>query len=288
MPEARVGQCFARVLIPATYEKVAQEVVTADAYERATVTQAQFAARQQQVVTRDAYKRYVVREPVFRAESQTIVTRPAYERLVVVPGTMGTRTETVQIREPRLVWRPGHNLSGIRRMDPSTGDVFCLVEEPGKTQVISRTVVTSPETVRRETVPAEVRTVARHVLVEPARVEEIAVPAVAENIVVHELTAPATSSRVAVGETRGRIYREVIATPERYEWIPVVCDTKVTPATVHAIQRALAQRGLYRGPIDGIIGPMTQDALKRFQAANGIAHNGYLSVETLQKLGVSS
>jgi hypothetical protein len=286
--QARPGQCFQRILVPATWRPEPFEVITAEGYETIQVTQAQFRARQETVVTRDEHKRYVVTEPVFRTEGQTIVTRPAFERLVATAPSFGTRSETVLIREPRLVWRRGADLSGIRRLDPNTGEVYCLVEEPAVTQTVTRRVVTAPGQVRRETVPAQTQTIPRQVLVTPASVREVMVPAQTAGVTINEMVSPATESRVSVPEVRSTINRQVLASGERYEWVAVVCES--TPSGVTSItqaQRALASRGYYRGPIDGIAGPMTADAARRFQRDQRIPGNGSLTLETLRRLGVN-
>lgn len=284
--DARAGQCFARVLIPAEYATEAQTVTVQDGYERIEVSQPQFRTGSQNVVVRDEYKRYQVTEPQFRTEQATITTRPAFERLVVEPAQFASQPRAVTIREPRLVWRRGTDLSGVRRIDPQTGDVFCLVEEPGQTQAYSYRALTRPETVRRETVPAQVQTVTRQVLVRPATVQEVVVPAEVRSVAVHELVAPAAERRVAVEPRLGTFNRQVMTAPERYEWVPVVCETQMTGGLNSRIQQALAQRGLYRGPIDGIVGPMTRDALSRFQRAERIPGGGQVTTETLSRLGV--
>ena len=285
--QARPGQCFARMLVPATYRNEAMSVVTREAYEQVQVAEPVFRSETQTVVTGDEYKRYVVTEPTFRTENQTIVTRPAYERLVATPAVFGARSETVVIREPRLVWRSGANHSSVRRMDPNTGEIFCLVEEAAVTQTVTRHVQTAPAQIQRQVVPAQTQTLQRRVLVTPASVREVLVPATTQSVSVQTLVSPASERRVSVPEQRGTINRQVLETGERYEWVPVVCEN--TPAgavSVSAAQRALGQRGYYRGPVAGVVGPMTTDALRRFQRDNQMPGNGALTIETARKLGL--
>ena len=56
-------------------------------------------------------------------------------------------------------------------------------------------------------------------------------------------------------------------------------------ATVAALQVALRSHGLYTGAVDGISGPMTRDALIRFQRRNGIRATGKVGMATRCKLG---
>jgi peptidoglycan hydrolase-like protein with peptidoglycan-binding domain len=57
-------------------------------------------------------------------------------------------------------------------------------------------------------------------------------------------------------------------------------------ATVRDAQLMLADRGLYTGPIDGVIGPATRSALAAFQRSSNLAATGRLDAQTLAALGV--
>jgi peptidoglycan hydrolase-like protein with peptidoglycan-binding domain len=54
---------------------------------------------------------------------------------------------------------------------------------------------------------------------------------------------------------------------------------------VAALQLALFQRGYYRGPFDGIPGPQTRHATKRFQRRHHLAPDGVAGPKTRRKLG---
>jgi peptidoglycan hydrolase-like protein with peptidoglycan-binding domain len=58
---------------------------------------------------------------------------------------------------------------------------------------------------------------------------------------------------------------------------------------ISSIQKAklvLADRGYYKGPIDGNYGPDLIDALKRFQADQGMKATGYLDPKTYAAMGI--
>jgi Putative peptidoglycan binding domain len=57
-------------------------------------------------------------------------------------------------------------------------------------------------------------------------------------------------------------------------------------ATVQAVQRQLLNLGYYNGPIDGVFGPATRDAVAKYQIANQLNVTGSLSTDTLQSLGL--
>jgi N-acetylmuramoyl-L-alanine amidase len=60
----------------------------------------------------------------------------------------------------------------------------------------------------------------------------------------------------------------------------------VADATVEATQERLAQLGYYNGPVDGVFGPTTRDAVAKYQIDNQLDVTGSLSPDTLQSLGV--
>lgn len=55
---------------------------------------------------------------------------------------------------------------------------------------------------------------------------------------------------------------------------------------VKVAQEALKNKGHDPGPIDGVVGPRTREAIKQFQSASGLKETGRLDTETAQKLGV--
>jgi hypothetical protein len=285
--QAKAGQCFARVLVPATYRNESVPVVVRDAHESVQVRDPVFKSEVKKFQLSDAYKDYVVTPPTFRTEQQKIVVRPAHERLRASPAVIGTRPVTVVIREPRLVWRPGSKGSDVRRIAAATGEVFCLVEEPAKTVVMQREVQITPAQVTRETVPAVEETIVRRYLVTAPSVREVLVKAETKDIQIDTLVEPAREVRTKVEPRMSTMERQVEVMPERYEWVPVVCvDTPEGKHSIQAVQRALAARKLYNGPIDGIIGPKTKQALAAFQKATGLPGQGSLTVETTRALGL--
>ncbi len=61
-----------------------------------------------------------------------------------------------------------------------------------------------------------------------------------------------------------------------------------TSDRIREIQSVLARGGYYKGGQTGKMDSSTQDALRRFQEANGLNPSGKLDARTLQKLGLGS
>lgn len=58
------------------------------------------------------------------------------------------------------------------------------------------------------------------------------------------------------------------------------------PRFIREAQRALGELGYRPGPIDGVVGPRTQDALARYQRSQSIPVTGCLDVETMVRLDI--
>ena len=52
------------------------------------------------------------------------------------------------------------------------------------------------------------------------------------------------------------------------------------------VQAALRTKGYYTGALDGVYGPQTADAIRKFQVDNGIAMTGKINGDTLKALGL--
>jgi len=57
--------------------------------------------------------------------------------------------------------------------------------------------------------------------------------------------------------------------------------------TIVAVQQELSRLGYYHGPIDGVIGPQTARAVRRFQSVDQLSVTGQIDGLTLKALGIS-
>ncbi|WP_133249129.1 peptidoglycan-binding domain-containing protein [Abyssibacter profundi] len=215
-----------------------------------------------QVETAPGHERLVTQPARTVTETQQVVVREAYEEMRTVPAQFRDVTERVLVRPARMVWKRGRG--PIERIDHATGEIMCLVEEP-----------------------AEYRTVTRRVMVQPAQVQRVTVPAEVRNVPVQRVVQPAQAQRVAVPPQYGTVQTEELVEPARLEWRPVLCETNMTPGMIQRLQQALQARGFNPGPIDGVIGQRTMEAVNAFQRANGLPVDRYLNMETVRALGIA-
>jgi peptidoglycan hydrolase-like protein with peptidoglycan-binding domain len=57
-------------------------------------------------------------------------------------------------------------------------------------------------------------------------------------------------------------------------------------ATIRQVQQALKSRGYLAGPVDGVMDPSTEHAIREFQRAEALENTGRLNRQTLSALGV--
>lgn len=90
------------------------------------------------------------------------------------------------------------------------------------------------------------------------------------------VTAPGTSK----AETRRATVQE-----RKVTWFEIPCADDLTPDFARSVQRALAARDLYDGPVNGKIDTPTRAAIRRFQKPGGL-DSGILSIAAARKLGL--
>ena len=60
----------------------------------------------------------------------------------------------------------------------------------------------------------------------------------------------------------------------------------LSPDSVRQIQSQLRNLGFYGGPVDGVWGAGTQEAIARFQQGRGLQPNGQINPATLSAMGL--
>jgi peptidoglycan hydrolase-like protein with peptidoglycan-binding domain len=61
-------------------------------------------------------------------------------------------------------------------------------------------------------------------------------------------------------------------------------EDKMTPENRREAQKALQRLGYYDGPLDGIFGPATRSAIRRFQESTGAEATGRLNETEASRL----
>ncbi|HZP87199.1 MAG TPA: peptidoglycan-binding domain-containing protein, partial [Burkholderiales bacterium] len=203
-----------------------------------------------------------------------------------------TVTERVLVKPAVWAWKKASEgaRSDITRVDPSTGEVLCLVEVPAQYETITKQVVKTPATTREREIPPVYKTVERQVLKTPATTREVQVPAEYTTVKVQKMVEPAREQRVAVPAQYETVQRTVLASPAKEEWRQVLCEVNSTPENIRALQDALRAAGYDPGPSTGELNAATMRALRQYQAARNLPVDPgqYVNMATVQALGVQA
>ena len=287
LSQTPTDECFARISVPATYRTDRRQVVVQDEHTALSFTAPKFGSDVVRVKTQDEYVRYKVRQPRWEVETEEIVTRPAYERLTVRPAQWKFIDETIDISLPKLTWKRGtYQGFDITRTDPVTGTVYTLIEEASEQKTFRKRVMSVPEQVVAQKIPARYTTVTKRILTDPGGVEEETVPAEYSEIDVQTLLEGPVPQQTPVSAKREFIETEIMVSPARWEWKTVVCGEKLNVSLVSHLQTKLNLAGFYKGETDGHLGPQTREALNAFQKSQKLPHGGELTVESLKLLGL--
>jgi hypothetical protein len=88
------------------------------------------------------------------------------------------------------------------------------------------------------------------------------------------------------GTRARRPYSVYQSNPWYTDKVHVRYETTGGSPVVMQVQSALAQRGYYHGAIDGVIGPMSLSAVRRYQEASNLRPTGMIDEPLVRSLGL--
>jgi hypothetical protein len=282
-PNPRAGECYARVVVPAEYKTITEEVLIADAAETVAIIPAQYETVQERVLVSEGGEKLEVIPAEYKTVTEKVMVSPPSYRLEEVPPEYEMVTEQVKVRDAAVMWKKGRGPS--EKIDNATGEILCLVEVPAEYKTIQKRVLKTPASTKRVEIPGQFETVAKRVMVKPPETLRVAIPAEYKNVPVQKVTVPEQRKVTPVPAQYQTITKQVMVASERTEWRRILCETNMTAPMIVKIQEALRAAGYNPGNADGKIGPLTAAAIQTYQLENNLATGG-ITYETLQKLGV--
>jgi len=183
IPDARPGQCFAKVLAPAKYETVKEKVLVSEASSRIEIEPAQF-----------------------EWVEERVQIKPATHRLEVVPAKYETAKETIELEPARTVWRSGKSarapiasstlVTAATKLGlppaPKAGQCYEQWAQQAQFETKEQKVLISEASSKLTTSAPEYEWVEEKVLVTPASERLVEVPAKYETVTEKVLQSPAT------------------------------------------------------------------------------------------------
>jgi hypothetical protein len=182
LPDAKPGQCFGKVLVPAQYKTVTEQVLVRETSEKIEIIPTKYQTAEDVVLIKEAHE---------KIEEVPAVYETVKEKLVVEPG--------------RLVWRRGRGskaklaptrwvseavAAGVRA-DPEVGVCFAEFHQSVGYKTVAEKVLKKEAGTRVEIVPAKYEWVEETVLVKEASEKLVEVPAVYDTVDEQLMEAPA-------------------------------------------------------------------------------------------------
>jgi len=268
--------------VPAVYETVSEQVVDVPAHtiwkkgtgpiqkiDEATgeimclvEVPATYKTIEKRVIKSPATTKVVEIPAVYETVKVRVLADDAAETRTDIPAEYGTVKVTKKVADASFVWHEIHNLE--EPPTTRTGNQICLVEKPAQYKTVTTRTLVSPATTKKVEIPAEYKTVKVRKLASAASEKRTAIPAVYKTVTVKELLKDG-----------------------RMEWRSILCETNMTGTRISQIQTALKKAGYDPGPIDGVVGRETMQAVNAFQRANDLPVDRHLNLATLKALGVS-
>ena len=173
LPDAKAGECYAKVMIPATFKNETQEVIKRAASERIEIIPAK-------------YKTVV----------EQILVKPASDKIVPVPAVYGMVKEKIEVESSRNVWQRGSSanarladfslVAGAHALglpkSAEIGQCFSEYHQPDQYKTEISKVLIREASKKFDVAPAQYSQVKEKVLVREASEKLVEVPAKYETV----------------------------------------------------------------------------------------------------------
>lgn len=308
------GECYAQVIVPPKFRAKAFSVVRSEASSRLETVPARYEKVSKRVLVKPESSVIEVIPAQYEEVEEEVLVKPATRKIEVVPAVYETIETEVVVKPAHTEWKR------VTDIDADAGNAFasagptierfgdykvldtrvedaglmCLVEIPATTKKISKRVVRTPATTREIVVPAEYRTVRVVREISPASTRVRTIPAEYRIVEATELVAEETTRSVDIPADMATETAQEKISDTRIEWRPVLCKVNMTRENVSALQNALTATGQCRCgasrkvcPADGLMGPCTLNAVKRFAQEKGMAYGtNYVTIDVIRELGL--
>jgi len=183
LPDAKPGECYAKVVIPAQFKTETEEVVVKEPTERIEIIPAKYEWVKEKVLIKEAS-----------------------QKLVTIPATYETITEKVEVQPESLSWHTSLRANaplanpalleaakagGVDLDSATPGMCFHEHLKPAQYETRTEKVLVSEASEKVEVIPAKYEWVEEKVLVKEASQKEIAVPPVYETVTEKVMVEPA-------------------------------------------------------------------------------------------------
>ncbi len=213
------------------------------------------------VVLQPAVTKKVTIDPIYKNIQVKELIEPASTEIINIPARYKTVQKKEKIAEAYYHWTDASEKNSHTRLR-SECDKICLI-----------------------TTPAEYKKIAKKILISPAKIQKFHTPPQYTNVKIKKLEQKASFITVTIPAEYTEVTVERERTKGYAKWIPVMCESNMTPNLVKKVQKALRREGFYHGTIDGIWDIEAKSATRAYQKAHGLSVTR-LSIETMKSLNI--
>lgn len=282
-PEAKAGECYARVFTAPKYQTETLTIRNKDASGRIEIIPAKYETVEERVLIKEASERIEVVPATYEWVTEQVLIAPATERIEVVPAVYKTEIEKVLDKPEHTIWKKG--TGPITKIDAATGEIMCLVTIPASYKTVTKKVLVSDAATRVIAVPAQYKAIKKRMVKSTPTTRTITIPAEYKIVKTRKLVEPEKTRRLPVDAEYTTVTKSYKVAEGKMEWASVLCKTNMNPQIGLDLQKSLKAAGYNPGKLDGIIGKQTMAAVTSYQRAKGLRTGG-LTMETLNSLGV--
>lgn len=185
LPDAKPGECYAKVIIPAKYETQTEDVVVSEASKRIEVIPAKYETTQEKVMVQDASYNLIAVAPVYETVSEKVEVTPT--------STHWTLTAKGKTRRASSSLVSYAQQAGLPIGSAEPGQCFVEYYKPAAYKTETESVLKKDASERIEVVPAKYEWVEEKVLVKEASQKVVQVPATYETVSEKILVSAATT-----------------------------------------------------------------------------------------------
>jgi len=181
-PDAKPGECYAKVVLPAEYEDIQEEVIIKEASESISIIPAEY--------------------DTVKAEVEVI---PETTKLIPIPETYKEVVETIEVKPAMKLWKrsleegalpvsptilSAVEAAGMDIQNAQPGNCYKEYFIPRKYKKISEEILVQGERNESEIIPPKFETIEKTIIIKPATKKLVEVPAVYEEIEEKVLISP--------------------------------------------------------------------------------------------------
>ena len=258
-PPNKPGECYTKVMLPAQYRNEPVQQMVRPAGERSEYTEPVYEEVEEQVMVKPAWKKVTVVPAEYGQVEEKVLVREAYQREIEIPALYNTYFEKTLEKPARQVWKPGRGT--VEKVDPNTGEILCLVRGGGGVQdggaQGARARGQQDLSGRAGRVRHRQEDRGDEAGERPGgrgagRVRDQQGDQAGEG---------AGTVKVAVAAEYATVNKQVMVSPEKAEWVQVLCDVNATPEKIQQVEGALKAQG-YQLNVDGEIDPELTDSVR--------------------------